>query len=165
MNVMALAHKATREVIANCASVKLDYRSLFRAALIDLHRKDKEMTAKNSQITSLEQYIVRCQESLDMAQDQYDNCNGDEFVLIYRENGMIMTEDAEKTKLSIGNYTNALRLTKRMAEAYCRKYSSGLLDITPISAYFSKHVTYWKEQITTMTAALEQVKKEVAEAK
>lgn len=43
MNVMKEAHQIIRETIAACPSVKLDYRSLFRAALIDLHRKYKAM--------------------------------------------------------------------------------------------------------------------------
>lgn len=54
MNVMKEAHQIVRETIAACASVKLNYRSLFRAALIDLHRKFKEMTStvKSSDIKS-----------------------------------------------------------------------------------------------------------------
>lgn len=42
MNIMAKAHKITRETIA-AAPVKLCYRSLFRAALIDLHKVAKQM--------------------------------------------------------------------------------------------------------------------------
>lgn len=42
MNVMAQAHKITRATV-DAAPVKLEYRPLFRAALIDLHKKAKEM--------------------------------------------------------------------------------------------------------------------------
>lgn len=43
MNVMALAHKITRETIAACAPTVLSYRNLFAAALSDYHRKYKAM--------------------------------------------------------------------------------------------------------------------------
>lgn len=42
MNVMAEAHKITRATV-DASPVKLSYRSLFRAALIDLHKKAKAM--------------------------------------------------------------------------------------------------------------------------
>lgn len=46
MNVMAEAHKAVKAVIANAPfGVTLNYRSLLRAALTDMHRKNKEMNA------------------------------------------------------------------------------------------------------------------------
>lgn len=42
MNVMKEAHKAVREAFAKVGhGVKLEYRPLFRAALIDLHAKHK----------------------------------------------------------------------------------------------------------------------------
>ena len=43
MNIMKEAHKVVRETIAACPSVKLDYRSLFRAALVDLHKIAKQL--------------------------------------------------------------------------------------------------------------------------
>lgn len=42
MNVMKEAHKITRATV-DASPVKLDYRSLFRAALVDLHKKAKAM--------------------------------------------------------------------------------------------------------------------------
>lgn len=43
MNVMAQAHKAVREAFAKVGhGIKLEYRPLFRAALIDLHARYKE---------------------------------------------------------------------------------------------------------------------------
>lgn len=49
MNVMAQAHKAVREAFAKVGSgIKLEYRPLFRAALIDLHKKAKAMQAQKT---------------------------------------------------------------------------------------------------------------------
>lgn len=48
MNVMKEAHKAVREAFANVGhGIKLEYRPLFRAALIDLHKKAKAMKEVN----------------------------------------------------------------------------------------------------------------------
>lgn len=42
MNVMAEAHKAVKAVIANAPlGIKLNYRALLKAALTDMHRKNK----------------------------------------------------------------------------------------------------------------------------
>lgn len=43
MNIMALAHKKTREVVAACLPAKVSYRSLFAAALTDYHKEYKAM--------------------------------------------------------------------------------------------------------------------------
>jgi hypothetical protein len=44
MNVMTEAHKAVKAVLTNApVGVTLNYRSLLKAALTDMHRKNKEM--------------------------------------------------------------------------------------------------------------------------
>lgn len=49
MNVMKKAHEAVREAFAKVGhGIKLEYRPLFRAALIDLHKKDKAMKAQKT---------------------------------------------------------------------------------------------------------------------
>uniref|UniRef100_A0AAU6VY68 Uncharacterized protein n=2 Tax=unclassified bacterial viruses TaxID=12333 RepID=A0AAU6VY68_9VIRU len=52
MNVMKEAHKAVREAFANVGyGIKLEYRPLFRAALIDLHKINKEANAMQTPMT------------------------------------------------------------------------------------------------------------------
>lgn len=43
MNIMALAHKKTREVVAACLPAKVAYRPLFAAALTHYHNEYKAM--------------------------------------------------------------------------------------------------------------------------
>lgn len=78
MNVMKEAHKAVREAFANVGhGIKLEYRPLFRAALIDLHKKAKAMQAqspaellKNDTIAKFEARIVELRSVLH-SQDAY----------------------------------------------------------------------------------------------
>ena len=56
MNVMAKAHKITRETV-NASPVKLSYRSLFVAALKDCHKMNKQEMLKAQTIAQFEQRI------------------------------------------------------------------------------------------------------------
>jgi hypothetical protein len=72
MNVMKEAHKITRATI-EASPVKLEYRSLFRAALCDFHKKAKAMNEsaklKAHFLAQFEQRIVELHE----ANAQYGN--------------------------------------------------------------------------------------------
>lgn len=57
MNVMAQAHKITRATV-DASPVKLCYRSLFKAALKDCHKMNKQNDWKAAQIKSSEERIV-----------------------------------------------------------------------------------------------------------
>lgn len=65
MNVMAKAHKITRETV-NASPVKLSYRSLFVAALKDCHKMNKQAELlKADHIAKFEQRVVELKAMLE----------------------------------------------------------------------------------------------------
>jgi len=136
MNVMKKAHETARNTRANFAT----YRLALSAALKEAHKEykamNKEMTAEQIEIIeSLKKSIASYKEAI-------ANTSYSAYFLFHTEANIILTENEEKTRLSWGSIHNAVKLEKRIADAYCRKYQG---PIKPVHA-----VTYLEDAVKEM---------------
>ena len=141
MNVMAQAHKNTKALLAKLtARYKGQYAKMFAVALKDAHKEYKamqnEMTAE--QLAVIENF----KKSIASYKEVIANTSHSAYFLFHTEANIILTENEEKTRLSWGSIHNALKVEKRIADAYCRKYQG---PIKPVHA-----VTYLEDAVKEM---------------
>jgi hypothetical protein len=118
MNVMKAAHKATRETVAQALSsgLKLNYRSMFVAALKDCHKMNKEQMFA---VKHFEDCIARTVE-------RYESLNVNDYYIAIENNAQLndytilqhKVKDDTNSPLGWANYASAIVTHKAQAEQY-----------------------------------------------
>lgn len=150
MNVMAKAHKATREAYNMVGGKGISYKALFRAALKDFHRIAKEQRPVNEaiaqQIASTEAFVAKLEAAL------LDNEQVQGFIIVIGE-GRICS-NAE-----LGYSTNVLNAPIYMhledAEYYASRVQNGLGEKGEVVGKYSQ----LKYEVEQQKQLLESLKK------
>ncbi|QNO00611.1 hypothetical protein QGX17_gp053 [Pseudomonas phage phiPsa381] len=142
MNVMAKAHKITRDTV-DASPVKLCYRSLFVAALKDCHKMNKEQMAA---VKHFEDAIARTLVHFEKlgVNDYYiaieNNSQINDYTILKHKN-----ENDLQSPLGWASYANAIVTHPRQADQYVIAYP-GVVKLHA-QTYLSKVLESFRENI------------------
>ena len=155
MNVMAQAHKVTRETV-NASPVKLSYRPLFIANLKDAHKMNKEEQAKKDAhkawaIEHFEDCIEKTLKHFEAlgVNDFYvailNNARTNDYTLLQHK-----VEGDVNSPLGWANYKDAIKTSRKHAEQYEIAFPS----VVKLHAqtHLSKTLDYLRDQLEQIKA-------------